>query len=96
MHIPSLPEAARRITELQSNLYLDLSDLVKIIETDPAIASRIMGWANSGLYTSPTPVMALTDAIMRVLGFDAVFNMALGLAIGRTQSLNFLAPAPTG
>ena len=82
-----LPEAARRIIELQADPDFDLSDLVKIIETDPAIATRIMGWANSALYATPTPIKTLTDAIMRVLGFDAVFNMALGFAIGSTLNL---------
>ena len=87
LHIPPLPEAARRIIELQRDPNFDLSDLVKIVETDPAIAARILGWANSALYAAPSPVKTLNDAIMRVLGFDVVFNMAIGLAIGATLNL---------
>ncbi|NKC00423.1 MAG: HDOD domain-containing protein [Pseudomonadales bacterium] len=87
LHIPPLPEAARRIIALQQNPDFDLSELVQIIETDPSLSARIMGWANSALYASPTPAKTLSDAIMRVLGFDVVFNMALGMAIGATLKL---------
>lgn len=85
--IPPLPETARRIIELQQDPSLDLSDLVAIIEADPSIAARIMGWANSAFYGSSTPSKTLNDAIMRVLGFDLVFNMALGLSIGDSLHL---------
>ena len=87
MHIPPLPEAAQRIMALQQEVDFDLSDLVQIIETDPAIAARIMGWANSAFYGGNTPARSIDDAIMRVLGFDMVFNMALGMALGATLSL---------
>lgn len=87
LHIPPLPEAARRIIALQQDPNFDLSDLVQIVETDPAIAARILGWANSSFYAAPTPAKTLHDAIMRVLGFDVVFNMALGMAIGTTLNL---------
>ena len=87
LHIPPLPEAARRIIALQQDPDYDLSDLVKIIETDPSLSARIMGWANSALYALSSPAKSLDDAIMRVLGFDMVFNMALGMAIGATLNV---------
>ncbi len=87
LHIPPLPEAAQRIIALQQDPQYDLSDLVQIIETDPAIAARIMGWANSPFYGAGKSPRDLNDAIMRVLGFDLVFNMALGMAIGASLNL---------
>lgn len=87
LHIPPLPDAARRILGLQQDPDFDLSDLVQIIETDPALTARIMGWSNSALYASPTPSKSVHDAIMRVLGIDIVFNMALGMAIGASLNL---------
>ncbi len=87
LHIPPLPEAARRIINLQHDPRHDLKDLVRIIETDPAIAAKIINWANSAMYSRGAPSKTLSDAIMRVLGFDLVFNMALGMAIGATLSL---------
>ncbi|MEE4280999.1 MAG: HDOD domain-containing protein [Pseudomonadales bacterium] len=85
--IPPLPETAQRIIALAEDPMFDLNDIVTIIESDPAIAARIMGWANSAFYGTPTPSKTLNDAIMRVLGFDMVFNMALGMAIGDSLNL---------
>jgi HD-like signal output (HDOD) protein len=87
LSIPPLPETAQRIIALAEDPMFDLSDIVTIIESDPAIAARIMGWANSAFYGTPTPSKTLNDAIMRVLGFDMVFNMALGMAIGDSLNL---------
>ena len=87
LHIPPLPETARRIIALQQEPAYDLEDLVQIVEADPAIAARIMGWANSAFYGNNTPSKSIDDAIMRVLGFDMVFNMALGMAIGASLGL---------
>lgn len=87
LHIPPLPEAARRIVALQSDDNYDLSDLVRIIETDPSIAARIMGWANSAFYNPTPPASTIDDAVMRVLGFDTVMSMALGMALGQTLRL---------
>ncbi|HEX7036239.1 MAG TPA: HDOD domain-containing protein [Pseudomonadales bacterium] len=87
LHIPPLPEAARRIVALQADPDYDLADLVQIIETDPSIAARIMGWANSAFYSPKPPATTIDDAVMRVLGFDTVMSMALGMALGQTLRL---------
>ena len=87
LQIPPLPAAAQQMIALQRNPNYDLTDLVRIVEMDSAMAARIMGWANSAFYGNGTPSGSLQDAIMRVLGFDLVFNMALGLAIGATLKL---------
>ena len=87
LSIPPLPDAARRIIALKSDPNYDLSDLVQIIETDPSLAARILGWANSGFYNANPPARTIDDAVMRVLGFDLVMNMALGLSLGATLNL---------
>lgn len=87
LHIPPLPEAARRIIALQATDDYDLKDLVAIIETDPSIAARIMGWANSAFYHVNPPANSIDDAVMRVLGFDTVLSMALGMSLGASLRL---------
>ena len=87
LSIPPLPDAARRIIELRANPDYELNDLVHIVETDPSLAARILGWANSGLFNPEPPARDIPDAIMRVLGFEAVMNMALGLALSGTLKL---------
>ncbi|MEQ8858277.1 MAG: HDOD domain-containing protein [Pseudomonadales bacterium] len=87
LHIPPLPETARRIVALQSDPNFDLRDLVRIVETDPSIAARIMGWANSAFYNPNPPARTIDEAVMRVLGLDTVMSMALGMALGQTLRL---------
>lgn len=87
LHIPPLPETARRIVALQSDPNFDLPDLVRIVETDPSIAARIMGWANSAFYNPNPPARTIDEAVMRVLGLDTVMSMALGMALGQTLRL---------
>lgn len=84
LNVPPLPEAARRIVQLQLNPDFDLRELTEIVETDPALAAQIVGWANSPYYRPRGKVESIDDAIMRVLGVDLVINLALGLAVGQT------------
>ena len=87
LDIPPLPEAATRIVALQSDPNYDLKDLVQIVETDPSIAAKVVSWANSAFYAPDPPARSLDDAIMRVLGFDLVMNLALGLVLSGTLRL---------
>lgn len=87
LEIPPLPEAARRIIGLKNDPNYDLGDLVGVIESDPALAARIVGWANSAYYNADPAARSIQDAVMRILGFDLVFNMALGMALGDTLRL---------
>ncbi|MCP5180839.1 MAG: HDOD domain-containing protein [Pseudomonadales bacterium] len=87
LEIPPLPTAAQKIVALRSNPDYTLADLVKIVETDPAIAAQVMSWACSAFYAADPPPKSLSDAIMRVLGFDMVMNLALGLALAGSLRL---------
>lgn len=79
--IPPLPEATRRILELKSDPDFDLRDLTRIVEADPSLSARIIGWANSAYYGLREPVRSISDAIMRVMGPEATLNMALAIAL---------------
>ena len=81
LHVPPLPDAARRIIQLQLEPDYDLSDLTRIVESDPSLAAQVVGWANSPYYRARGEVNSVNDAIMRVLGFDMVINLALGLSV---------------
>ena len=87
LQIPPLPEAARRIIALHADPNYPLKDLVTIVENDPAMAARILGWANSAFYQASPPAASINDAIVRILGVDTVMSMALGLAVGDTLRL---------
>lgn len=86
LSIPPLPEAARRIIKLRGDPNYEVRELVRIVEADPSLAARMLGWANSAFYSLRDPVTSIADAITRVLGPDAVLNMALAIAL--KQDLN--------
>ena len=87
LQIPPLPEAARKIIALRADPDFEIAALVSIIETDPSMAARIMGWANSAFYHVDPPARSIDDAVMRILGFDTASSMALGLALGESLKL---------
>lgn len=84
LELPPLPETAQRIIKLRADPNADISDLTNIVEIDPSLAAQVVSWAASPYYSAPGKIKSVHDAIVRVLGFDMVLNLALGLALGRT------------
>jgi HD-like signal output (HDOD) protein/prolyl-tRNA editing enzyme YbaK/EbsC (Cys-tRNA(Pro) deacylase) len=87
LELPPLPETAQRIIKLRVDPNADISDLANIVETDPSLAAQVVSWASSPYYSAPGKIKSIHDAIVRVLGFDMVLNLALGLALGKTMSM---------
>jgi len=91
LELPPLPETAQRIIKLRADPNADISDLTNIVEIDPSLAAQVVSWAASPYYSAPGKIKSVHDAIVRVLGFDMVLNLALGLALGKTLSLKALS-----
>lgn len=94
LEFPPLPDTAQRIIKLRVDPNADIKDLTDIVETDPALASQVVSWAASPYYAAPGKIKSIHDAIVRVLGFDLVMNLSLGLALGKT--LKMPADCPRG
>lgn len=92
--LPALPGTALEILDLASNPRADARDLAQLIEKDAPLAARIMRYANSPLYGYPGKIKDLQGAIARVLGFDFVLNLALGITVGK--SLRVPVDGPLG
>lgn len=92
--LPALPGTALEILEIASNPRADAQDLARVIEKDASLAARVMRYANSPLYGYPGKIKDLKGAIARVLGFDFVLNLALGISVGK--SLRVPADGPLG
>ena len=92
--LPPLPGTALRILELGRNPRAGAGELAAVIESDAALAARVLKYANSPLYGFAGRIRDLKGAIARVLGFDFVFNLALGLSVG--QTLRIPADGPLG
>ena len=91
LELPPLPETAQRIIKLRADPNADINDLTNIVEIDPSLAAQVVSWAASPYYSAPGKIKSVHDAIVRVLGFDMVLNLALGLALGKTLSLKALS-----
>ncbi|MBS7662558.1 HDOD domain-containing protein [Pseudomonas lalucatii] len=87
IEIPPLAETAQRIIKLRVDPDATVDDITGVVETDPALAAQVVSWAASPYYAAPGKIRSVEDAIVRVLGFDLVINLALGLALGKTLSL---------
>lgn len=85
--LPTLPPTAQKIIELRANPNSGVDDLVPIVEMDPSLSAQVMSWAASPYYAAPGGIDSIHDAIVRVLGYDLVVNLALGVAMGRTLKL---------
>lgn len=90
LELPPLPETAQRIIKLRADPNSDISDLANIVEIDPSLAAQVVSWASSPYYSAPGKIRSVHDAIVRVLGFDMVLNLALGLSLGKTLSMKAL------
>jgi len=87
LEIPPLPQTAQRILALRANPNANVGDLAKIVEMDASLAAQIVSWASSPYYAAPSKIRSVSDAISRVLGFDLVSNLAVGMALGNTLSM---------
>lgn len=81
--LPTIPRIASEILQLSNNPYANAVDLAAIIEQDPSLAAQLLRYANSPFYGYKGDVESIHDAISRVLGFDMVLDMALGIAVGK-------------
>ncbi len=94
LEIPPLPQSAHDIITLRSNPDASGEELANIIERDPSLSAQVVSWASSSFYNAPGTVRSVHDAIIRVLGFDMVMNLSMGLSLGRT--LNLPSDEPEG
>ncbi len=92
LEMPPLPETAQRIIKLRVDPNADIADLSNIVEIDPSLAAQVVSWASSPYYSAPGKIRSIHDAIVRVLGFDMVLNLALGIALSRTLSIPKTGP----
>jgi len=85
--LPPLPMTMKRLLELRSDPIAGIDDLVPLVCSDASLASQVMSWAASPYYAAPGEVHSVEDAVIRVLGFDLVVNLALGVAMGKTLTI---------
>lgn len=81
--LPVLAPTTQKIIQLRSNPDAGVDELVPVVRLDPSLSAQVMSWAASPYYAAPGKVSSIEEAIIRVLGFDLVVNLALGIAMGQ-------------
>lgn len=78
--LPPMPALALRILRLTANPEATARELAELIEFDPSLTAQIMRYARSALFNYPGQIQSVQEAVTRVLGFDRVAHVALGIA----------------
>ena len=90
--LPPMPETATQILNLRAIHEVKVEQIVAVVEKDPILTAQIVSYANSAFFGQAGSVKSLKDAIFRVLGVDAVMNMALALSVGSTFKISQTGP----
>lgn len=81
--LPAMPEMGRRILQLRARGEPDIKVLSEVVELDPSLAAQVMRYARSPFFGYRGTVDSVKTAMARVLGYDMVMNLALGLATAK-------------
>ena len=81
--LPPMPAVAQRILQLRADPVASAESLAAVVELDPSLSAQVVRYASSPFFGYRGKLESIRDAIARVLGFDMVASMALGLAAGR-------------
>lgn len=81
--LPAMPGMAQQIIQLRANPNGRVDHLAKIVEADPSLAAQVIRYAKSPLYGYRGQVDSVHAAIARVLGYEMVLNLALGIATAK-------------
>ncbi|VAW92578.1 hypothetical protein MNBD_GAMMA23-2421 [hydrothermal vent metagenome] len=74
--IPSLPAIARNISSAIGNDDVSIKKLSGLLQTDPAIAARILQVSNSAIYGGGSPVDSIQNAIAK-MGLKAIHAVVI-------------------
>jgi len=81
-NLPPLPMVAQQLLGVINNENASIDDIVKIIQQDPSLTSRILGLANSAFFGFGRKVLTLDEAIINVLGLDLVRGLGMAMVMG--------------
>jgi HD-like signal output (HDOD) protein len=82
--LPAMPDIAQDIMKLRVDPSADAAKLAQIVSRDPSLAAQVISWASSPYYGYQGKIDSIETAIARVLGFELVMNLALGISIGKS------------
>lgn len=78
--LPSLPDLALRIRQAIDNDISDAAVVARLVESDPAMAAKLLKAANSALYGGVSQIETTSNAIVR-LGMQTTKQLVLSFAL---------------
>ena len=92
--LPAIPVLAMKLLEQAASLESSAEDLASTIEMDPSVTAQVMRCAGSPYFGYRGRLDSVQDAITRVLGFELVSSIALGIA--SSKAFNVPQDGPLG
>ncbi len=90
--MPAFPQSVHRVIELTSDINSDPRDLVKVIEHDPVLITKILKMVNSPYFGLAEKITSVNHAVVYI-GINTVKNLALSTAtlgvLPRTNNAGF-------
>jgi HD-like signal output (HDOD) protein/prolyl-tRNA editing enzyme YbaK/EbsC (Cys-tRNA(Pro) deacylase) len=90
--LPAMPQLAIKLVELRADPNVNAEKLGKLVELDPSLAAQVIRYARSPFFSYQGKVDSIQTAISRVLGFEMVMNLALGIATARPFKIPVIGP----
>ena len=78
--LPALPPTVQRIQEAVGDVEVLVSDIARLINTDPPLAAKVLAVANSPAYGFPNKVASVELAVS-LLGLRETYHIALSVAV---------------
>ncbi|MCO4783287.1 MAG: HDOD domain-containing protein [Candidatus Cloacimonetes bacterium] len=79
-HLSTLPDIVFKIMELTNDKNSGADDLVKVIQTDPSITTKVLRMVNAPYYAVANEIYDVKKAIVR-LGFRAIREISLTVSV---------------
>ncbi len=78
--LPSPSGVALAILRLTQQDDFSIEEVARILQGDPAMAGRVLKFANSSFYGSSRPIISITEATLRI-GVTALRHLLFGLSV---------------
>lgn len=90
--LPAMPQLAQKIIELRADTNANAEKLGKIVELDPSLAAQVIRYARSPFFSYQGNIDSIETAISRVLGFEMVMDLSLGIATASSFKIPAIGP----
>ena len=81
--LPPMPGIAYEVFNLRANPNASAHDLAGLVELDPSLTAQVICYANAPFFGYRGKVDSVQTAISRVLGFEMVMHLAMGIAAAK-------------